>query len=119
MRMLQRLWKDDAGFIVSAELILVATIAVIGMVVGLNAVRNSVTNELADVAAAIDSVNQSYVIFSVQGHAAATTGSTFNDLRDYCDVGDVSNTSAAQCVIQGIAAQPENGTQTQPSQPNL
>lgn len=116
--MLQRLWKDDAGFVVSAELILVATIAVIGLVVGLNAVRNSVTNELADVAAAIDSVNQSYTVFGVQGHGAATTGFTFFDRTDYCDVGDTTGDRAAQCIIQGSAAQPENQA-TSPTQPGI
>lgn len=30
MRMLHRIWKDEAGFVVSTELILIATILVIG-----------------------------------------------------------------------------------------
>ena len=55
-----QLYKDEAGFIVSAELILVATITVIASVVGLAEVSNSINNELQDVAGAFDSVNQSY-----------------------------------------------------------
>ena len=117
MRMLQRLWKDDAGFIVSAELILVATIAVIGMVVGLNAVRNSMTSELADIALAFESVNQSYVIDGVQGHAASTSGTQFVDAIDYCSPAnniDPAN-QAAQCITQNIPPVAEGGAQTQPS----
>ena len=44
--MMSKLWKDEAGFLVSAELIFVATILVIGLVTGLVAVRNAVTSEL-------------------------------------------------------------------------
>lgn len=59
-RLLDSLWKDEAGFVVSAELILVATITVLSMVVGLAEVSFAVNHELADVASAFDSVNQSY-----------------------------------------------------------
>lgn len=54
------LYRDDAGFIVSAELVLVATILVIGLVVGLSAVSTGVNGELQDVGNAFSSVNQSY-----------------------------------------------------------
>jgi hypothetical protein len=54
------LYQDEAGFIVSAELILIATITVIACVVGLAEVSNSINNELHDCANAFDSVNQSY-----------------------------------------------------------
>lgn len=111
MKMLQRFWNDDAGFVVSAELILVATILVIGMVVGLNAVRNSMTSELADVALAIDSVNQSYVVRSVRGHAAATSGSEFADNTDFCQV-EAGNGLTNQC-IWNYAPNVAEGAQTQ------
>ncbi|HBN79405.1 MAG TPA: branched-chain amino acid aminotransferase, partial [Planctomycetaceae bacterium] len=35
-QLINNLYNDEAGFIVSAELVLVATIAVLGMVVGLS-----------------------------------------------------------------------------------
>ena len=54
------LYRDDAGFIVSAELVLVATILVIGLVVGLSVVSAGVNSELQDVGSAFGSVNQSY-----------------------------------------------------------
>jgi len=107
MKMWNRLWQDDAGFVVSAELVLVATILVLGVVVGLNAVRNGVTNELADVAAALDSTNQGYQLGGVQGHAAATAGSSFADETDFCDAVGEREDLTAQCIEQGdgIAAE--------------
>jgi Flp pilus assembly pilin Flp len=57
---LKQLLDDEAGFIVSAELVLVGTIAVLSMVVGLASVSNAVNSELNDVAQAFDSANQSY-----------------------------------------------------------
>jgi len=46
--MLRTLLNDEAGFIVSAELVLVATILVIGMIVGLSEVQHAVVQELGD-----------------------------------------------------------------------
>ena len=54
------LYRDEAGFIVSAELVLIATILVIGLVVGLSAVSAGVNTELQDVGSAFGSVNQGY-----------------------------------------------------------
>jgi len=52
--------RDEAGFVISAELVLVMTIGVLAMVVGLTAVRDAVTHELNDVSNAIGSVSQTY-----------------------------------------------------------
>jgi Flp pilus assembly pilin Flp len=80
-----QLWNDEAGFIVSIELILIATIAIIGLISGLAAVRDAVVSELSDVAGAIQDLNQSYTFQGVLGHAASTAGSDFNDALDFCD----------------------------------
>lgn len=55
-----RLWNDDNGFIVSAELVLVATIVVIGMITGLVAIRKDVTSELTEVGQALAAIDQGY-----------------------------------------------------------
>ena len=73
--MLRNFWNDESGFIVSAELVLVATIVVIGLLVGLVEVQWGVVGELNDVGDAIGSLNQSFQFcgFSVvktQGTAA-------------------------------------------------
>ncbi len=87
MKMLHQIWKDEAGFVVSTELVLIATILVIGMVVGLATVRNAVVQELGDVAKAIGNINQSFNYTGVTGrlNSSASAGSEFIDLTDFCD----------------------------------
>jgi hypothetical protein len=97
MSILRKLWKDEAGFILSSELVLAATLLVIGMVVGLTTVRNAVVQELADVGSAISKVNQSYSYSGVAGHHTRTEGSSFADLVDFCDSCDVRG-EGANCV---------------------
>jgi len=79
-KMFARLWNDDAGFIVSAELLFIATILLIGLVTGLVAVRNAVVTELIEVANAIQSLDQSYSYLgiSVCGNMS-TAGSSYAD----------------------------------------
>ena len=60
--MLRKLWNDQAGFIVSGELVLVATIVVVGMIVGLASLRNQVVQELVGVGQPVGALSQSYSI---------------------------------------------------------
>ena len=106
--MLKKLWKDEAGVIVSAELVLVGTILVLGMIVGLVELQTSVVDELNDLGEAIGSTNQSYSSASIAGEKtdgsvkAATSGSYFFDNEDICD----GNECAIVCVLGGA---PEEG----------
>jgi hypothetical protein len=86
MNLMSRLWNDQAGFIISTELMIVATILVIGILVGLVAIREQIVQELADIAMAISDVNQSYSFAGVTGHTSSTAGSDFLDQTDFCDV---------------------------------
>jgi len=83
--LLTHLWNDEAGFIISAELVLVATIAVLSMVVGLSELAHGVNQELEDVASAFGAVNQTYEYQGVAGHKGTSTGSFFEDHEDFCD----------------------------------
>ena len=91
MNTLFLLWQDEAGFIVSAELVIVATLLVIGLIVGMSEIQHAVVSELNDVGDAIGSLNQSYLYtgFSKRkgkgGISARTVGSSFHDSRDECD----------------------------------
>ena len=78
--MLKALMNDESGFIVSSELVLIATILVIGLIVGLSSIQHAVVAELNDVGDAIGSLNQSYLYT-----AAYTRGSSFVDSVDDCD----------------------------------
>ena len=93
-----RLCDDDAGFIVSIELILLATISVIGLIAGMAAVRDAVVSELSDVAGAVQDLNQCYSFFGVVGHAASTCGSDFVDSTDFCDDADDAAGAADNCI---------------------
>ncbi len=92
--LLLTLFNDETGFIVSAELILIGTLLVLGMIVGLSEVQHAVTQELNDVGDAFGSLNQSYCYsgFSARkrfggycGFKSITTGSIFVDTQDECD----------------------------------
>jgi hypothetical protein len=85
MPLVLSLWNDEAAFVVSAELILIATITVLALVVGLSEVAYGVNEELEDVGAAFGAVNQTYAYSGARGHKGYVVGSTFGDLPDLCD----------------------------------
>ena len=92
--MMKNFWMDEGGALLSMEAVLLATILVIGVVVGLSALQDAVVQELADVGAAIGSVNQSFSLGAVAGHHGATScGQDFDDAQDSCD-DTVSNGNA-------------------------
>ena len=103
MNVAQKLWNDDAGFIISIELILIATIAVIGLITGLTAVRDAVTSELSDVAGAVQDLNQSYAYNGVVGHSGTSAGSEFVDATDFCDDNDDIAGQADNCITFDVA----------------
>ncbi len=85
MTLLTQLWTDDAGFVVSAELILISTITVLGLVVGLTEVSYGINQELEDVGAAFGSVNQTFRYSGVTGAKGKMYGSLYGDEYDECD----------------------------------
>jgi Flp pilus assembly pilin Flp len=82
---LTALMNDECGFIVSAELVLVATIGVLAMIVGLTEVSFAVNQELEDVGAAFGSINQGYSYNGQQGFKGGVNGSMHDDEWDDCD----------------------------------
>lgn len=84
------LWNDETGLILSAEMVLILTIAVLGIVVGLVQVQTAVVSEFQDLALAFSSLNQSYstpAFFGCRkwwGRTAFTSGSGFIDFFDGC-----------------------------------
>ena len=88
---LHTLWRDEAGFIVSAELVLIASLLVIGLVVGLSEVQHAVVSELNDVGDAIGSLNQGFLFSGLSarkpdgGYKSFMSGSSFQDTVDTCD----------------------------------
>ena len=79
--MVKSLWQDEAGFTIALEFILVAVILVIGLVTGLTAVKNSVLEELEELADGILAINNSYSFDGSEHLSCAQTGATtFSDV---------------------------------------
>lgn len=123
-RLVAALWRDERGFVMSAELILYATIAVIGLIVGLATYRGAVVQELGDTAAAVGALNQSYALQVTSGDPASgisvagtqvtvsldfglvTQVATFenysySDLPDLCDVAQAAGSPPAGISLTG------------------
>lgn len=89
------LWNDQHGFIISAELVLVLTVAVLAMIVGLSEVAVAVNTELNDISNAIGALNQSYHYTGFEASdggwgklKSEVAGSSFKDKTDDCDLND-------------------------------
>lgn len=99
--MFKDLYLDQSGFIVSAELVLIATLLVVGLVVGLSEIQHAVVAELNDVADAVGTLNQSFLYsgFSAKkGNGqfkSYARGSVFWDEQDDCDNNQCSITCDA------------------------
>lgn len=78
--MLQQLWNDDAGYIVTTEMLLIFVILVLGLIAGLANLRMAIVNELTESGLAILGLNQGYTIAGLTGcsGSSATSGVTDN-----------------------------------------
>src|SRR5580698_2063861 len=87
--MLRQLLNDESGVIISAELVLVLTIAVLAMIVGLSEVAIAVNTELNDLSNAFGALNQSYAYTGFQKffpkYLSFVSGTCFIDFIDDCD----------------------------------
>jgi len=84
-RLVAALWRDESGFILSSELVLVGSIVVLGGLTALTAVRDAVSGEFTDVANAVGNMDQSYYYQGQVGQGrygrvkAWTAGSAYLD----------------------------------------
>lgn len=96
MSLWRELWADEQGALISAELVAVGTVAVVGTTVGLSTLAKSVNGELKEVAYSIRSLNQSY---SVPGHASCrawTAGSSYTQPDANQSIQDLVGCSAEE-----------------------
>ena len=106
--MLRKLWDDDCGFVISAELTLVLTIAVLAMVVGLSEMAVAINTELNDLSNAFGHLRQTYRYNGFvandggQKSKSSYAGSTWTDNIDDCD----DNTTLE--LVCGASAQTTN-----------
>lgn len=88
----RKLYRDESGFVVSAELILILTMFICAVAVGFGVVKDAIATELNDISDAIGVVDQSY---TVSGHQAPSgedgqfhgtcAAFGFQDRQDECD----------------------------------
>jgi hypothetical protein len=96
---LQRLWGDDSGVILTLEIILIATVVLLGVLVGLASLRDGIITELADLGGSISNLDQSYVLHGAVSHSSATAGTVFNDLNDFGDDPDDPIVVNERCLV--------------------
>ncbi|MDG1897255.1 MAG: hypothetical protein P8J37_20355 [Fuerstiella sp.] len=104
--MLKMFWKDEEGVILSAEIVLLGTILVLGMIVGLVEIQSAVVAEMSDLGDAIGNMDQSYQVPGIVsfkhgnscgaigvcgscGIKAATHGASYSDRPDLCDCNSI------------------------------
>lgn len=100
--MLRKLWLDEGGGLISAELVLVATLLICAVAVGVSAVRVALVTELADLGAAIGALDQSYSVGGMDGHNAQCANQEFADALDNCDDGQAQAGENSRCVNVGL-----------------
>lgn len=106
--MLSKLFSDESGVIVSAELVLVLTVAVLAMVVGLSEIAVAVNTELNDISNAIGALDQSFSYTGFSSDKAAGNfknfvgGSKFADSTDDCDT---NTTCDLVCGTAGVTGE--------------
>jgi hypothetical protein len=61
------LWQDEAGFIVSAELVMLGTVLVVGLIAGMACIQDAVIGEYTEVAGALRGLDQSYSASGMHG----------------------------------------------------
>jgi Flp pilus assembly pilin Flp len=79
MHNMRSFWKDEAGSVVSAELVTIGAVVAVGAVTGMQTVSTAVNDELKDVTKAIRSLDQSYSYRGFRGCNSMTAGSAFVD----------------------------------------
>ena len=113
MRCVSHLWRDQLGVVQAAEMVLIATVVLIGVMVGMATWRDGINNEMADVAQALDDFDQSYTVapltFVLPGPGGGSLTITigpfgFLDSDDFCDNG---GTTTEHCITIHTADIPD------------
>jgi hypothetical protein len=77
-----RLWEDDRGALIATEWVFMATILVLGALVGLVAVRQALVSELTEFGNGVLALNQS---FSFAGQSNCLSSIAGSRAFDTCD----------------------------------
>lgn len=94
MTLLNKLWKDDRGAVISTELILVLGIAVFGLIPGLVILRDSINKAFASFGPPLASVAQSAADVAKQAQSQEQT-----QVQSQSQVASSSSRSAVNLVV--------------------
>ncbi len=94
-----QMWNDDAGYIISTEMLLIFVILVLGLIAGMANLRMAIVNELTESGNAIMALNQSYTISALSG-CSGTSGAS--NSTDTSALGTVVASSASVNNINSI-----------------
>ena len=83
-------------------MVLISTILVIGLIVGMTALRDAVVSELSDIGGAMQDLNQTYTYNGIAGHSGRTHGSSWSDARDWCDTPEDARNAGENCISFSI-----------------
>ena len=118
MQQLNELWQDECGLVLSAEVVTIGTLGVLGAVVGLNAASTAVDQELKEFSGAIRSLDQSYGFVGHQSCRAWTAGSYYRQQSVQQSVSDLC--AAGTTDIRAIEKQVDSQRATHlPGAPKL
>lgn len=106
--LLNQFINDDTGAIITAEFIILATVVILALVTGWNAVSGALVGELADIATAFGGLNQSYGYGSItavssNGEHAHCGGSGFIDAGNQLFITTTTNSIAGGFSTTGIS----------------
>ena len=110
LNLLREFWADEQGFLISMELVLIATIGVLGLIVGLSCLSTAIVTEFQDIGGSIRSMNQSYYFGGFRGCKSWVPGSSYFNrgvytntvTTDICDIG--LNTSTYTTVAPTVTS---------------
>ena len=92
--MLKQLWNDDAGYIVTTEMLLIFVILVLGLIAGLANLRMAIVNELTESGLAILALNQGFTIAGLTGCSGSSGPSGGTDTQGTLTLSASSATNA-------------------------
>lgn len=79
--LLSEFWNDESAAIISAEMIMIGTMLVLGLFMGLVSLQQALTAEMFDMAGAMRSFDQSFNVFGLRGCKAQTFTSSYRNGR--------------------------------------
>jgi len=105
MAIMSKLYGDERGVMASTEIIIIMMLLVFGLIAGNVALRDAVSQEVADTGLAINNINQSY---SYAGNTivgvGTVAGSEFADESDDNDGTDTANQAPPGLNLSGVVA---------------